>query len=106
MAEQANQTPVGTAPVAAPVVKQKRSGKKGRLLTFIYKDVDGNVQHAKIKTNAFAVTEAWKDCIEAKGLKSDTKLEMTFAGQLDPIPNKLRTPKIEELMKIAGLEID
>ena len=86
--------------------KRKRTVKKGRLLTFIYKDADGNVLYAKTKTNAFSVKQAWEDCKEAKTIDKETEFVFAFSGMLDPVSNKLRMPTRDELMKIAGLEIE
>ena len=104
MADTATQESTKAASTAQE--KKKRTVKKGRLLTFVYKDVDGNVKHVKTKTNAFSVKQAWEECKEIKVIGKDIKFELSFAGMLDPVPNKLRMPTRDELMKIAGLEID
>lgn len=87
-----------------PDGRKNRTGKKGRVLTFVYSNESDEAKLVRVKTNAFSASRAWEETIEKDSL-TNCKLIMTLQGLVHEVENDvLRKPTYDELAQLAGYE--
>ena len=86
-----------------PDGRKTRKGKKGRVMTFLYEDESGKLELVRLKTNAFSVSEAFKEAVDTNSL-TNCRMVMALQGLVHQVEGDvLRKPTYDELAKLAGL---
>ena len=81
--------------------RKNSTGKKGRVMTFLFSDESGKLGLCRTKTNAFSVKSAWEEASKRDSL-TNCKMVMPLQGLVHRVKGDvLRKPKYEELMALA-----